>query len=423
MPKETRYYDILGISPSASSAEIKKAYRKGAMKWHPDKNPKNKEQASAKFKDITMAYEVLSNAGKKELYDNYGEKGVEEGGPPGGGGSSLFDLFNGGGGRRQRGPKRTPDMETRLGVTLAQFYQGTTKKLQITRDVVCKMCNGKGSKKAGAVEACKPCNGQGVRLVVKQVGPGMIQQMRMRCPACSGAGQQIAAKDRCPGCRGQKVKQEKKILEVRVEKGMEPGQRVKLYGEADEAPGHETGDVVAVLAERETAKVEHDLKKTKVQTVSFKRQRENLILEWNVTLIEALLGFELAFRHMDGRVVTVKSPPGKITKPDDILVVEGEGMPIHKTHGSVGDLFIKINIVMPEPAELKDAAVRAALTKALPKAAPRPSDIGDAEDEYVGEEFDQAKLQAKARARAAARNAARGEEDDERGQGQQCQQM
>nr|KAF6285539.1 DnaJ heat shock protein family (Hsp40) member A2 [Myotis myotis] len=197
---DTKLYDILGVPPGASENELKKAYRKLAKEYHPDKNP----NAGDKFKEISFAYEVLSNPEKRELYDRYGEQGLREGSGGGGGMDDIFSHIFGGGlfgfmgnqSRSRNGRRRGEDMMHPLKVSLEDLYNGKTTKLQLSKNVLCSACNGQGGK-TGAVQKCSACRGHGVRTMIRQLAPGMVQQVQSVCSDCNGEGEVINKKDRC----------------------------------------------------------------------------------------------------------------------------------------------------------------------------------------------------------------------------------
>jgi len=346
----TKYYELLGVPTTATADEIKKAYRKLAMQCHPDKvsDESKKKEAEDKFKSLSEAYEVLSDKEKRSTYDKYGEDGLKEGGGFSGfrDAHSMFaDLFGFGspfGGRDRGGPKRTQDVQYQLGVTLAEFYTGKVKKLKLDRDVICIECGGKGSQKEGAVVECPNCQGRGVEVITRRLGPGMVQQMQKPCDKCRGRGEIINEKDKCKSCKGEKVKKQQQTLEVHVVKGMKPGSKVTFREAADQAPGADPGDVIVLLMEKPdpTRDPEKDGKHKKprvsktqdIPRPSFQRLRNSsdLLLEHDISLSEALLGFEIAFKHLDDRVIFVKSPEGKVINPNELVVVENEGMPLEK---------------------------------------------------------------------------------------------
>ncbi|XP_068649763.1 chaperone protein dnaJ A6-like [Aristolochia californica] len=304
----TRYYEILGVSQSASQDELKKAYKKAAIKNHPDKGGD-----SEKFKELAQAYEVLSDPEKRKIYDQYG-------------GSSR--------GRRQ---KRGEDVVHSLKVSLEDLYNGTSKKLSLSRNVVCPKCKGKGSK-SGASRTCYGCQGSGVKISTRQIGLGMIQQMQHVCPECRGSGEVISERDKCTQCKGNKVTQEKKVLEVHVEKGMQHGQKIVLQGEADEAPDTVTGDVIFVLQQKEHPK--------------FKRCHDNLYVDHTLSLTESLCGFQFALTHLDGRQLLIKSNPGEVIKPGQHKPIDDEGMPHYQRPFMKGRLYIQFNVEFPDSGPL-----------------------------------------------------------------------
>ncbi|XP_051143147.1 dnaJ protein homolog isoform X2 [Andrographis paniculata] len=344
----TKYYELLGVSKSASQDDLKKAYRKLAIKNHPDKGGDPE-----KFKEIAQAYEVLSDPEKREIYDQYGEDALKEGmGGGGGGGHNPFDLFEtffgGGGSSRGRRQRRGEDVIHPLKVSLEDLYNGMSKKLSLSRNVICRKCKGKGSK-SGASTTCPGCQGSGVKVSIRQMGP-MIQQMQHACSDCKGTGETINHKDRCPQCKGEKVVQEKKVLEVVVEKGMKHGQKVTFPGEADEAPDTVTGDIVFVLQQKDHPK--------------FKRKDDDLFMVHTLSLTEALCGFQFILTHLDNRQLLIKSEPGEVIKPDQSKAINDEGMPMYQRPFMKGKLYVQFSVDFPEslsPDQIK--AIEAVLPR------------------------------------------------------------
>mmetsp|Transcript_16314 Transcript_16314/g.26459 ORF Transcript_16314/g.26459 Transcript_16314/m.26459 type:complete len:522 (+) Transcript_16314:76-1641(+) len=273
----SKFYGLLEVEKSATEAEIKKAYKKMAIKHHPDKPGGNAE----KFKEITRAYEVLSDSDKRAKYDRFGEEGLEDGG--GGDPGDIFSAFFGGGGRGGGGggrrKQKTKDVVQPLKVTLEQLYNGQTKKMAITRQVI--------DKKKG-VSSCAECGGRGVKVEVIRMGP-MIQQMQSACNACGGEGKSF------------KTKQEREVLEVHIQKGSPDGNKVVFREMADEHPEADTGDVIFVLKQQE-----HEV---------FKRKGADLFVERTISLVEALCGFTMSLTHLDGRKLLIKTQPGELIKP------------------------------------------------------------------------------------------------------------
>ncbi|KAF9676536.1 hypothetical protein SADUNF_Sadunf08G0012200 [Salix dunnii] len=335
----TKYYEVLGVSKSASQDDLKKAYRKAAIKNHPDKGGDPE-----KFKELAQAYEVLSDPEKREIYDQYGEDALKEG--MGGGGSGAhdpFDIFQsffgggnpfgGGGSSRGRRQRRGEDVIHPLKVSFEDLYNGTSKKLSLSRNVICSKCKGKGSK-SGASSKCAGCQGSGMKVSIRHLGPSMIQQMQHACNECKGTGETINDKDRCPQCKGEKVVQEKKVLEVVVEKGMQNGQKITFPGEADEAPDTVTGDIVFVLQQKDHPK--------------FKRKGDDLFVEHTLSLTEALCGFQFVLTHLDGRQLLIKSQLGEVVKPDQFKAINDEGMPMYQRPFMRGKLYIHFSVEFPD---------------------------------------------------------------------------
>jgi len=347
MVKETRFYDLLGVPPSADETQLKKAYRKLAMKWHPDKNPDD-AKAQEKFKEISEAYGILSDKDKRSTYDNYGEQGLKEGGGGRGGGfggGDPFDIFNmffngggGGMGGRHRGPRKGKDVVHQQGVTLENLYNGCCKKLSLQKKVLCGKCDGSGvqpefADRRDAIQTCATCRGQGMVIKTRQIGPGMMQQMQSVCPKCNGEGQIMNHKYTCKSCNGNKTTKERKILEIHVEKGMEEGHKITFRGEGDQEPDVEPGDVVIVLIEKK-----HDV---------FQRKDQELIMEMEIDLVDALCGFKRSVSTLDDREIIVTAIPGEVIKHGDVKMIRGEGMPYRGNPFEKGNLIIKFNVNFP----------------------------------------------------------------------------
>uniref|UniRef100_A0A915J6Z5 Uncharacterized protein n=1 Tax=Romanomermis culicivorax TaxID=13658 RepID=A0A915J6Z5_ROMCU len=358
MVKETKYYDILGVKPDASENELKKCYRKLALKYHPDKNPDEGER----FKLISQAYEVLSNPDKRRIYDQGGEEALQGGGGGGAGFNfsnpmDIFDMFFGGhfGHGRSRGQreKKVEDMAQPMTVTLEELYNGAIKIQPITRNILCEKCKGIGGKE-GCVQKCANCKGTGVQVRIQQIGPGMIQQSQSVCHDCQGKGETIPAKDRCKACQGKKIVKNKKDLEVHVDKGMKDGSRIVFSGEGDQEPGLEPGNVVVILDEQE-----HPI---------FSRRGANLVMRMELELVESLCGCQKVVKTLDNRNLVISVLPGEAIKHMEYRCVPGEGMPRHKNPFEKGNLIIQFVVHFPEQHFLPSNKL-AELEKILP---PRP---------------------------------------------------
>lgn len=352
MVKETAYYDLLGVQPTCSQDDLKKAYRKLALKYHPDKNPNEGER----FKAISQAYEVLTNEEKRRMYDMGGEKAIKEGGIPSRAPMDIFEMFFGGGmGRSERsGPRKGKDMLFALSVSLEELYNGSTRKLKVNRKELCEGCKGSGTKSGNAPEKCTTCSGSGHVFRVERLGSNFVQQIQTICSSCQGMGEKVAAKDRCKKCDGNKVIKNSKVLEVHIEKGQVDGQKICFYGEADQEPGVEPGDIVVVLEQKE-----HDVYK-RVNTF-------NLMITQKITLTEALCGFKKCITTLDNRSLILTVFPGDVVKNGDIKYINGEGMPTHRNPFEKGKLIVQFSVEFPSKI---DSSVVSRLEALLP---PRPA--------------------------------------------------
>ncbi|CAG8603723.1 5584_t:CDS:10 [Paraglomus brasilianum] len=331
--KGMSYYEVLGVHSSATESEIKKA-----MKYHPDKNPD--KTASEKFKEISHAYDILTDPEKRHIYDNYGEDGLNGSSSGGMSAEEIFaNLFNNlgghgfgpfGGRSRQR---RGEDIIKTFDVTLEDLYNGKTTKFLLQKDIVCPGCHGKGGK-VGAMRKCTECDGRGFKIIMRRVGPGIMQRTQIVCPNCNGEGEALRERDKCKKCKGTKVVKEKKYLDIYIDKGMQDGQKIVMQGEADQEPGVETGDVIFVLKQKE-----HD---------RFKREGDDLLITVTITLAEALCGFsKVLITHLDGRGLVISQPSGEVITPGIVKRIANEGMPHYKRSDERGNLYVKFNVEFP----------------------------------------------------------------------------
>lgn len=352
------YYKVLGVDKSASERDIKRAYRKRAQKIHPDKHP----DKHAEFLELSDAYQTLSDAETRKIYDRYGVEGVKKHQArkdnPQAHAQDPFDIFSrffGGGGGGGGGVRKGPNKAFNVDVDIEDFYRGKTFNIEYQRNVVCSHCDGSGAESPADIHTCDACDGRGVRIVRQQIMPGFITNAQMTCDRCGGAGSVIA--HRCSKCQGAKIVQEPNSVEVDIERGANDGVEVVIEGEADEAPDYEPGDII----------VKVNARRAKGQ---FRRGGTSLYATLPISLSEALLGFERNLTHMDGRTLTVKRD--SVTQPGFVSVVENEGMPVQGSTVSdaneedmragrdmlFGKLYIEWQLVLPHKI---DPALRKAL--------------------------------------------------------------
>lgn len=364
MVKETAYYEILGVAPNCSQDDLKKAYRKLALRYHPDKNPNEGER----FKQISQAYEVLSNEEKRRLYDMGGEKAIKEGGMS----SStspmdIFDMFfNMGRSKRDQGPRRGKDMHFSLPVSIEELYNGSVRKLRVNRNEICEDCKGSGTRSQNiTAESCPNCRGTGMNVRIERFG-GIVQQIQTICHECNGNGETISPNDRCKKCQGKKVMKASKLIEVHIDKGMSDGQKIVFGGEADQDPSYEPGDIVVILEQKEQG--------------LFKRSNViNLVYELKITLSESLCGFQKTIKTLDNRTLLISSLPGEVIKNGDIKYIAGEGMPTYKNPFEKGKLIIHFAVEFPNSIDPK---IIPQLEKLLP---PKPAPTKDVHMDDVEE--------------------------------------
>lgn len=347
MVKETGLYDVLGVSPDVDENTLKKTYRKLAMKWHPDKHA-GSEEAKTKFQEIGAAFDTLSDPQKRQIYDQYGKEGLEQGGGMGGGmaaedifaqffggggggfGGGLGGMF-GGGGMREQGPRKAKTIMHTHKVSLEDIYRGKVSKLALQKSVICSKCEGRGGKE-GAVKTCTGCNGAGMKTMMRQMGP-MIQRFQTVCPDCNGEGEIVRDKDKCKQCGGKKTTVERKVLHVHIDRGVESGKKLVFAGEGDQIPGVQPGDVVFEIEQKPHPR--------------FQRKGDDLFYHAEIDLLTALAGGAIYIEHLDDRWLTVELMPGEVISPGEIKVIRGQGMPSYRHH-DFGNLYIQFDVKFPE---------------------------------------------------------------------------
>ena len=331
------YYDVLGINKSATPDQIKSAYRKLAVKYHPDKN-KGDKASEEKFKEASEAYHVLSNSERKQNYDNFGHAAFENGGG-GRGGFGNFDFsshfsdifedffgegFGGGGRRSRRTSHRGSDLRYDLSITLEEAYSGKKQDIKFTSSEKCNTCKGSGSKPGHDAGSCSMCGGHGQ--VRSSQGFFTVQQT---CPQCSGSGEEIT--NPCSDCGGQGKKQSSKRLSVTIPKGVDDGTRIRLAGKGEAGSrGAGNGDLYLFINV-----YSHEL---------FKRSDENLFFEYPLSIADAALGTTVEIPTIDGGKAKIKIPAG--TQSGKQFRLRGKGMPYIRGSGN-GDLYIQVNTEIP----------------------------------------------------------------------------
>ncbi|MCQ2286025.1 MAG: molecular chaperone DnaJ [Bacteroidales bacterium] len=367
------YYEVLGVDKSAGADEIKKAYRKMAMKYHPDRNPGDKE-AEEKFKEAAEAYDVLSNPDKRARYDRFGHAGV--GGASAGGydaagfdlgsiferfgdlfggggfGGGFDDIFGGGGGRAQKKVRRGSDLRGKVKMTLEEISKNTEKKIKVQKDVSCPHCGGTGAKDKSAVVTCNKCHGTG-QVITQQRGIFGIMQQVSVCPDCQGTGETI--KDPCPHCHGTGVVRGEEEVTVNIPAGVEDGMALTLRGKGNAARnGGVNGDLHVVIEQ-----IEHDI---------FEREGNNLYLNYYISFPQAALGDTVQIPILNGSA-KVKISAG--TQSGQMLRLQGKGLP--QLNGrNMGDLIVNVNVWTPKNLSKEEKELIEKLSKSA-NFEPKPS--------------------------------------------------
>lgn len=372
------YYEVLGVERAASDQDIKSAYRKQALKFHPDRNPGD-AAAEEKFKEAAEAYSVLADKDKRARYDRFGHQGVGAAGAQGFDPtifadfgdlfSNLGDVFGFGdvfGGRGRRGgPQRGSDLRYDLEITFEESYAGTESSVQIPRDETCETCEGTGAAEGTKPETCKECAGRG-QLRYQQ---GFFTVARP-CPHCRGTGRIIA--NPCATCRGQGRVSQERTLKIKIPAGIANGQQIRLYGEGEHGlAGGPTGDLYVVVHVADHA--------------FFQRDGDDLHIQMPVTFPALALGARLAVPTPSGGETTVDVPAG--TQSGTRLRVRGKGMPNVQGRGK-GDLYAQVVVQVPKKLTKEQRAALETLGEVMPMGKPSPTEVDSDEDRSV---FDKVK--------------------------------
>ena len=337
------YYEILGVKKDSADGEIKKAYRQMALKFHPDKNPGNKE-AEEHFKEAAEAYEILSNPEKRQRYDQFGHKGVNGGGGQGGmnmedifshfgdifGDGSPFESFFGGGGGSRGGRRvnRGTNLRIKVSLTLEEIANGVEKKIKVNKFIACISCKGSGAQDGGAFHKCSSCAGTGQ---VHRVTNTFIGQMRTTttCPTCNGEGQTIQHK--CKSCHGNGLQHGEEVITINIPAGVGEGMQLTVSGKGNAAErGGIPGDLFIVIEE--------------IKHAYLQRDGNNLLYDLYINFADAALGLSTEIPIVDGKA-KIKIDPG--THAGKVMRLKGKGLPSVNGYGK-GDLLININVWTPQ---------------------------------------------------------------------------
>lgn len=354
------YYEILEVEKSASEQEIKKAYRKMAIKFHPDKNPDD-DEAEAKFKEAAEAYEVLSSAEKKARYDQFGHEGMRNGGGFSGAGMSMDDIFSqfgdifggafggafggfgGGQSQSRRRVNRGSNIRVKVALTLQEISNGVEKKIKVNKYVGCNACSGSGAKHGSSMSTCSTCNGAGQVVQVTNTFLGQMQTAST-CPSCHGEGQTITEK--CPECSGQGVVLGEDVINIKIPAGVEEGMQLSVTGKGNAgARGGIPGDMLVLIEEKDHPELLRD--------------GRNLLHDKYISISDAALGTNIEVPTIDGKA-RIKIQPG--TQAGKVMRLKGKGLPDVNRYGR-GDLLVTINVWTPKELNKEERAIMEKLAK------------------------------------------------------------
>ena len=347
-------YDLLGVVKTANDDEIKKAYKKMALKFHPDRNINNKEEANVKFQEVNRAYQTLSNPEKRSRYDQFGViDGVNDSGGGGmpngfnpmdiftsmfGGGGGGGGMFGRGNGREDRSNEKSPNKQISINISLIDVYKGRTFNIEFNKIICCEKCNGCGAKNKDSITTCITCNGKGRIVKMMQMG-NMIQQSIQHCNNCNGVGKMILPVNYCSTCNGKKGIVCKSSVECYVRPGTSNGATISFKNESDWVAEYgDIGDLIVNI-------------NCKNDNGIFRREGNNLIIKQTITLLEALTTTEFLFKHLDDRVIKISH--NEIIKPNQQMLVKNEGMPQFQNESNNGDLIINFDIIFPTELDVE----------------------------------------------------------------------
>ncbi len=350
------YYTVLGVGRDADEATIKKAYRQSALKYHPDKNPGDKE-AEEKFKEAAEAYEVLSNADKRAKYDRFGHDGLKNmGGGFSGGGMSMDDIFSqfgdvfesafgfgsfggfgGRGSQQRRRVNRGTNLRVKVKLTLEEISKGVEKKIKVQKYVGCKECDGSGARGGGSYNTCSTCRGSGQVTRVTNTFLGQMQTTST-CPSCGGEGRTIG--DKCPACTGNGIVRGEEVITINIPAGVAEGMQLSMSGKGNAAArGGIPGDLIILIEEQKHPHLMRD--------------GHNLLFEQYISFPEAALGKSIEVPTLEGRA-RIKIEPG--TQSGKVLRLKGKGLPSIENYHR-GDLLVSINVWTPENLTREERAI------------------------------------------------------------------
>ena len=416
MPKgQKSYYKTLGVEKNSTEAEIKKAYRKKALKYHPDRNPENKDESEKKFKEVSRAYSVLSDKSKKQQYDQFGEDGLRQfEGMSNSGGGNPFDIFNnifgnagGGGGipgmsgipgmgglggmggafssmfgnmgqkqpQQDKSKMNSPDKKVKFTISLKDAYNGAKISKSMPRTQKCVGCNGYGCSNPSDIIECTHCDGKGVITQVRQLGP-MVTQSTGQCPVCNGGCKSIPKGKECKKCNGKKYMQSIRNFDIVVPKGSVDGNMVKFKGESDWEPGYGFHGDLYLVIQIDSSEYPY-----------MKREGLNLIVFKKINLMHSLCGIDFGFKNLNDKVIRVKYEG--IIKNNDKFVLKGVGLPNlvansksrnGQSNGDNGDIIFVFEVIYPT---FLDEKRKMYLSKIIPTMNyPEPLDINVSVDKF-----------------------------------------